>query len=61
MRQLRSLITSRAAAFIGGLKSRAPFRGGVIDRPRQLPSPLSGKRLQKKADTIFILVYADAR
>ena len=33
----------------------------IIDRLPQLPSPLSVKRLQKKADSISVLVYAVAR
>jgi hypothetical protein len=60
-RQLRSLIMSRTARCSPeGLGARRHL-AAIIDRLPQLPSPLSVKRLQKKADSISVLVYAVAR
>ena len=60
-RQLRSLIMSRTArSSPEGLGARRHL-AAIIDRLPQLPSPLSAKRFQKKADSISILVYAVAR
>jgi hypothetical protein len=60
-RQLRWLIMSRTARRSpDGLGARRNL-AAIIDRLPQLPSPLSVKRLQKKADTGVVLVYADAR
>jgi hypothetical protein len=61
LRQLRSLIMSRTArSSPEGLGTRRRV-AAIIDRLPQLPSPLSVKRLQKKADSISVLVYAVAR
>ena len=61
VRQLRSLIMSRTArSSPEGLGARRHL-AAIIDRLPQLPSPLSVKRLQKRADSISALVYAVAR
>lgn len=61
LRQLRSLIMSLTArSSPEGLGARRHL-AAIVDRLPQLPSPLSVKRLQKKADSISVLVYADAR
>jgi hypothetical protein len=61
IRQLPSLMMSRTArSSPEGLGARRHL-AAIIDRLPQLPSPLSVKRLQKKADSISVLVYAVAR
>ena len=60
-RELRSLIMSRTArSNPDGLGARRNL-AAIIDWLPQLPSPLSVKRHQKKADSGTVLVYADAR
>src|SRR3954469_15017310 len=60
VRQLRPLIMSRTARSSPEGLGKRRHLAAIIDRLPQLPSPLSVKRLQKKADSISVLVYADA-